>query len=118
VAEALGTFFGTGDVEFSLAGDATGTTRRYNHASAFPCTRRAREPRGQKLSSRRSSPPRDHPRRVLLCSSLTPGRGQWSRVVGTTVLPVVTAAGGRAARATPVFAGDWETYHNPENPEL
>ena len=30
VAEALGAFFGTDDVPFSLASDATGTTRKYN----------------------------------------------------------------------------------------
>jgi hypothetical protein len=31
VVEALGTFFGTGEVHLSLASDATGTTRKYNH---------------------------------------------------------------------------------------
>ena len=31
VVEALGAFFGTGEVHFSLASDATGTTRKYNH---------------------------------------------------------------------------------------
>lgn len=31
VVEALGTFFGTGDVRLSLASDATGTTRKYSH---------------------------------------------------------------------------------------
>jgi hypothetical protein len=31
VVEALGTFFGTSEVHFSLASDATGTTRKYSH---------------------------------------------------------------------------------------
>jgi hypothetical protein len=31
VVEALGTFFGTGDVQLSLTSDATGTTRTYRH---------------------------------------------------------------------------------------
>jgi hypothetical protein len=33
VVEALGTFFGTGEVQFSLASVATGTTRTYIHLS-------------------------------------------------------------------------------------